>query len=123
MKRQIVEANVECERLRSEMVNMARGMDVKDEMIHRLERRIGEVERSPQRVAPNIDAEENHHLKHEIAAIKNENRLLRDKIQGLSMEIDRSHKNKVDHSSIDNEVRRLRAELNDKIKQNEQQAD
>lgn len=82
LKRQIVEVNVECERLRNEMVNMARSLDVKDEHIRHLERR---VDQSPTR-APACVEEELHCLRHETETIKQENRMLREKIGGLAHE-------------------------------------
>jgi hypothetical protein len=38
-----VDANIECERLRSEMANMARALDKKDDFINQLEHRIQDM--------------------------------------------------------------------------------
>ena len=86
------------------MANMARALDKKDDFINQLEHRIQDMQKVP--IHP-IELEENHHLKHEVNTLKNENRLLRDKI--ASIDFDRSSRERVPVSETEN--RRLRAEL------------
>lgn len=114
LKRNVVELNVECERLRNEIVGMAREMDLKDDKIRHLERRAS----SPVRAPPCME-EEIHTLRHETDTLRQENTMLRDRVNGLNHEADRRGRSRTPDMALETEVRRLRAELDQKHRDNE----
>lgn len=79
-----MDLNVEIERLRSEMVSMSHQLDLKDDRIRNMERRI---DSNPGHVTAVVE-DELHHLRHEGQALKQENNLLREKVSDLSSELD-----------------------------------
>lgn len=119
LKRTIVDLNVECERLRQEMVNMSRNVDQKDDRIRHLERSVDLA--GPARTAPAVEDELNA-LHHETGSLKQENGMLRDKIQDLTSELEHiRHRSAMPDVTLEAENRRLKAELSEKQRETERQ--
>jgi predicted nucleic acid-binding Zn-ribbon protein len=115
LRRQIVDFNVECERLRSELVQADQSLHSKDDRIRNLERRL---DTSPVRAPPQVE-DELHCLRHETETLKQENIMLRDKVHNLTTELE--YKNRTRESDLGAEVenRQLKSELSDKQREND----
>jgi hypothetical protein len=115
MKRQLKESSIEFERLRNEMSAMVRQLDMKDERLRQYERRLNE---SPPRIvapAPSMPSELENMLRHEADALVHENRMLKEKLNTMSIDMERLMRSKpMGDPQTEGELRRLRVELSDK---------
>jgi hypothetical protein len=87
---------------------MVRQLDMKDERLRNLERRLNE---SPPRMvapAPSGPSELENMLRHEADALIHENRILKDKLNSMSGDMERIVRSRpVGDPATDNELRRL----------------
>jgi hypothetical protein len=93
---------------------MVRQLDLKDERLRHLERRLNE---SPPRIvapAPTGPTELENMLRHEADALIHENRVLKDKLNSMSNEMERLIRVKPSDPLTENEIRRLQMQLSDK---------
>jgi len=108
LKRQLKESSTEFDRLRNEMSAMVRQLDMKDERLRHLERRLNE---SPQRVvapAPSGPTELENMLRHETDSLIHENRILKEKLNSMNIDMERLVRSKPHGDpATDNELRRL----------------
>jgi len=81
--------NVEIDRLRNEMIGMARSLDQKDDRIHHLEHRINQQILLPAPSAPQMPSDLEQMLRGDCEILKNENRMLKAKLESLVTEFDR----------------------------------
>ena len=90
------------------MSAMVRQLDMKDDRLRHLERRINE---SPTRVVapgPTSPTELETMLRHEADSLIQENRLLKEKLNSISVEMERVIRSKpIGDPAMENEVRRL----------------
>ena len=95
------------------MSAMVRQLDMKDERLRQLERRINE---SPTRApGPTGPTELESMLRHEADALIQENRILKEKLNSMSVEMERVIRSKpVGDPATENEVKRLQMQLSDK---------
>ena len=94
---------------------MVRQLDMKDERLRQYERRLNE---SPPRIvapAPSMPSELENMLRHEADALVHENRMLKEKLNTMSIDMERLMRSKpMGDPQTEGELRRLRVELSDK---------
>jgi dynactin complex subunit len=111
LKRQLTDARIEAERMRSEMLQLNSSLEHKDERIRNLEKRLSE---GVQAQNPNAEAL----FKKEIDDLRFENRQLKDRINLVQTDFDRLSRQKGSHEQLAQENGHLRRDIQELERQN-----